>query len=102
MVIDRAAAGQGVGTKLVDHAVRIARRDGRTRLVLDAWTSNKGLHRTEPVRDLRPRRGHRRRVTRIGQPPHHEPPQLPIHRPHISRDTAAATAALIAVILPPG
>lgn len=45
MVIDRAATGRGVGAKLIDHAVHLAQRDGRTRLVLDAWTSNEGLHR---------------------------------------------------------
>lgn len=45
MVIDRTAAGHGVGAKLIDHAVHLAQRDDRTRLVLDAWTSNEGLHR---------------------------------------------------------
>lgn len=44
MVIDRAAAGRGVGAELINHAVRLAHRHGRDRLVLDAWTSNDGLH----------------------------------------------------------
>lgn len=45
MVIDRAAAGRGVGAELINHAVRLAQRDGRDRLVLDAWTSNDRLHK---------------------------------------------------------
>lgn len=44
MIIDRAAAGRNVGSALIDHAVHLAQQRGRTRLILDAWTSNEGLH----------------------------------------------------------
>lgn len=45
MIIDRRAAGRDVGSALIDHAVDLAQQDGRVRLVLDAWTTNEGLHR---------------------------------------------------------
>lgn len=44
MVVDRAATGRGVGSALIDHAERLAQEAGRTKLVLDAWTSNTRLH----------------------------------------------------------
>jgi GNAT superfamily N-acetyltransferase len=44
MIIDRCAAGRGVGALMLDHAERLARRDGRQKLVLDAWTTNSDLH----------------------------------------------------------
>lgn len=44
MIVDRSAAGRGVGTIMLDHAEWLARRDGRDRLILDAWTSNRDLH----------------------------------------------------------
>lgn len=61
MIIDRTAAGRGVGAALIAHAVRLARRDGRTRLVLDAWTSNPRLHdyyRSQGFRHVRTVAGH--------------------------------------------
>ncbi|MGH3908290.1 MAG: GNAT family N-acetyltransferase [Pseudonocardiaceae bacterium] len=61
MIVDRAAAGQGVGAKLIDHAIYLAQRDSRTRLVLDAWTSNEDLHRyyrTQGFRHVRTVPGH--------------------------------------------
>ncbi|MGH3872279.1 MAG: GNAT family N-acetyltransferase [Pseudonocardiaceae bacterium] len=45
MIIDRTAAGRDVGSKLIDHAVHLAQRNSRVRLILDAWTTNEGLHR---------------------------------------------------------
>lgn len=45
MIIDRSAAGRGVGEKLINHAIHLAQQTGRTRLILDAWTSNKRLHK---------------------------------------------------------
>jgi GNAT superfamily N-acetyltransferase len=44
MIVDRSAAGRGVGKLMLDHAEWLARRDGRDRLILDAWTSNRDLH----------------------------------------------------------
>jgi GNAT superfamily N-acetyltransferase len=44
MIVDRSAAGRGVGALMLDHAELLARRDGRVRLILDAWTSNRDLH----------------------------------------------------------
>lgn len=45
MITDRSvAAGRGVGALMLDHADRLARRAGRTMLILDAWTSNPNLH----------------------------------------------------------
>lgn len=45
MIIDRTATGRDIGSKLIDHAVHLAQRNGRGRLILDAWTTNEGLHR---------------------------------------------------------
>lgn len=45
MVIDRTATGRNIGGKLIDHAVQLAQRNDRVRLILDAWTSNEELHR---------------------------------------------------------
>lgn len=44
MITARSAMGRGVGSALLDHAARLARQGGRTRLILDAWTSNRDLH----------------------------------------------------------
>jgi GNAT superfamily N-acetyltransferase len=44
MITDRSAVGCGVGTQLLDHAERLAWRAGRKMLILDAWSSNRGLH----------------------------------------------------------
>jgi GNAT superfamily N-acetyltransferase len=44
MITDRSAVGRGVGAHLLDHAEYLARRAGRRMLVLDAWSSNRGLH----------------------------------------------------------
>ena len=44
MITDRSATGRGVGARLLDHADRLARRAGRKRLILDAWSTNRGLH----------------------------------------------------------
>jgi GNAT superfamily N-acetyltransferase len=44
MITDRSAVGRGVGALLLDHAEDLARRAGRKRLILDAWTSNPDLH----------------------------------------------------------
>lgn len=44
MITDRSAVGRGVGTRLLDHADRLARQAGRKMLILDAWSTNHGLH----------------------------------------------------------
>jgi GNAT superfamily N-acetyltransferase len=44
MITDRSAVGRGVGARLLDHAEHLARRAGRKRLILDAWSTNRGLH----------------------------------------------------------
>ncbi|MGH3939720.1 MAG: GNAT family N-acetyltransferase [Pseudonocardiaceae bacterium] len=44
MIIDRSATRRGVGAMLLDHAERLARRDGHQMLILDAWMSNTSLH----------------------------------------------------------
>ncbi|MGB6164781.1 MAG: GNAT family N-acetyltransferase [Pseudonocardiaceae bacterium] len=44
MIIDRKAAGRDIGSALIDHAVYLAQRNDRARLILDAWTTNEGLH----------------------------------------------------------
>lgn len=44
MITDRSAVGRGVGARLLDHAEDLARQAGRKMLILDAWTSNSGLH----------------------------------------------------------
>jgi GNAT superfamily N-acetyltransferase len=45
MITRRFAAGQGLGEALLAHADRIAIEAGRRWVRLDAWTSNRGLHR---------------------------------------------------------
>jgi len=44
MIVDRKATGRDIGTALIDHAAQLAQRNGRTRLILDAWDTNEGLH----------------------------------------------------------
>ncbi|MGH3686953.1 MAG: GNAT family N-acetyltransferase [Pseudonocardiaceae bacterium] len=44
MITVRSASGRGIGTLMLDHADTLARADGRTALILDAWTSNRDLH----------------------------------------------------------
>jgi GNAT superfamily N-acetyltransferase len=44
MITDRSAVGRGVGTLMLDHAEYLARRAGRKMLILDAWSTNRGLH----------------------------------------------------------
>lgn len=44
MIIDRSATGQGVGEFLLRHAEQLAVEHGLEWLILDAWTSNNGLH----------------------------------------------------------
>jgi GNAT superfamily N-acetyltransferase len=44
MVVDRLAAGQGVGGQLLDWAERLAASRGCTWLRLDAWRTNAPLH----------------------------------------------------------
>jgi ribosomal protein S18 acetylase RimI-like enzyme len=56
MIIDRTAADRHIGSKLIDHAVQLAQRNGRDRLILDAWTTNEGLHeyyRSQEFRHVR-------------------------------------------------
>lgn len=45
--------GRGVGDLLLDHAVDIARSEGRMFVRLDAWTTNQGLHRYYRSRGFR-------------------------------------------------
>ena len=45
MITDPEMAGRALGTQLLDHATEIARAAGRPWLRLDAWTTNKALHR---------------------------------------------------------
>lgn len=44
MMVPRFAAGRNIGRRLVDFASEIAKADGRSKLVLDAWSSNRQLH----------------------------------------------------------
>lgn len=44
MILDRDAARRGVGTAMLQHAERLAADRGLTWLILDAWTTNTGLH----------------------------------------------------------
>lgn len=44
MIVVRQAAGQGIGTLLLEHAENLARSAGKSWLLLDAWTTNRGLH----------------------------------------------------------
>jgi GNAT superfamily N-acetyltransferase len=43
MVVARAAAGTGLGARLLDHAGRLAAEAGKRWLRLDAWRDNPGL-----------------------------------------------------------
>jgi len=45
LTIDRAIAGHGVGTALLDFADHLASERGKQWLRLDAWTTNAALHR---------------------------------------------------------
>jgi GNAT superfamily N-acetyltransferase len=45
LTVRRAAAGRGLGARLLDHADDLARRAGREWLRLDCWTDNARLHR---------------------------------------------------------
>lgn len=45
MMVPRSHAGQGIGAAMVEFADEIARKHGRRKLVLDAWDTNKRLHR---------------------------------------------------------
>lgn len=44
MIVARDAAGQGIGTLMLDHAENLGRAAGKEWLILDAWTTNRGLH----------------------------------------------------------
>ncbi|MEU4420625.1 GNAT family N-acetyltransferase [Actinoplanes sp. NPDC024001] len=44
MMVDRSAAGQNIGGRLLDYAEEVAARAGKKRLRLDAWRTNKPLH----------------------------------------------------------
>lgn len=44
LIVDRAAAGQGIGALLLDFAGQLAQEQGREWLRLDAWTTNTRLH----------------------------------------------------------
>ena len=60
MAVRRSAAGRGIGSAMLDWAGRRACLRGRTRLRLDAWRTNHGLHvyytnlGFEHVRDVEP------------------------------------------------
>lgn len=45
MIVDQKAVDRDVGATLIDHAAHLAQRNGRARLILDAWTTNEGIHR---------------------------------------------------------
>lgn len=45
MMVPRSESGRGIGAAMVTFAERLARSHGRRRLVLDAWNTNKQLHR---------------------------------------------------------
>lgn len=45
MAVSRSAAGQGIGSVMLDWAARRAADSGKPRLRLDAWKTNPGLHR---------------------------------------------------------
>lgn len=45
MMVPRVESGRGVGGMLVKFAEDLARTHGRCKLVLDAWNTNKALHR---------------------------------------------------------
>jgi GNAT superfamily N-acetyltransferase len=44
MIVARDAAGLGIGAAILGHAERIAQERGKKWLILDAWTTNRGLH----------------------------------------------------------
>jgi GNAT superfamily N-acetyltransferase len=44
MISDKSSSGTGIGDAMLEHAEQLARTDGKTRLILDAWTSNEQLH----------------------------------------------------------
>jgi GNAT superfamily N-acetyltransferase len=72
MITDRSAVGRGVGTRLLDHAEHLARRAGRKMLILDAWSTNRGLHAYYESQGFR----HVRTV-----PGHHTPSATLFERP---------------------
>jgi GNAT superfamily N-acetyltransferase len=72
MITDRSAVGRGVGTRLLDHAEHLARRAGRKMLILDAWSTNHGLHAYYESQGFR----HVRTV-----PDHHTPSATLFERP---------------------
>jgi GNAT superfamily N-acetyltransferase len=74
MITDRSAVGRGVGTRLLDHAEHLARRAGRKMLILDAWSTNRGLHAYYESQGFR----HVRTV-----PDHHTPSATLFERPVI-------------------
>ena len=77
MITDRSAVGRGVGTRLLDHAEHLARGAGRKRLILDAWTTNRGLHAYYESQGFR----HVRTV-----PDHHTPSATLFERPVTETD----------------
>lgn len=44
MIVARQFAGQGIGALMLEHADALARATGKRWLILDAWTTNRGLH----------------------------------------------------------
>jgi GNAT superfamily N-acetyltransferase len=72
MITDRSAVGRRVGTRLLDHAEHLARRAGRKTLILDAWSTNHGLHAYYESQGFR----HVRTV-----PDHHTPSATLFERP---------------------
>jgi len=45
MIVKRSCGGRGVGGLLIKHAIDCAIKRDKTFLRLDAWTTNKDLHR---------------------------------------------------------
>jgi GNAT superfamily N-acetyltransferase len=72
MITDRSAVGRGVGARLLDHVEHLARRAGRKMLILDAWSTNRGLHAYYESQGFR----HVRTV-----PDHHTPSATLFERP---------------------
>jgi GNAT superfamily N-acetyltransferase len=79
MIIDRKVAGRDIGSALIDHAVHLAQRHGRARLILDAWTTNEGLHHYYHTQGFR----HIRTV------PHHQTPSATLFEREIRATTTA-------------
>jgi GNAT superfamily N-acetyltransferase len=80
LTLARAAAGRGVGSRMLDFAGQRAELAGRQSLRLDAWTTNEGLHRYYLNQGFR--------LVRV-VPNHHSPSAACFERPATYRRNGA-------------